>query len=88
MFPPEKYFNILIFFRLVAALFRFVARFARIRIENSCGYRFASTAYFAKPGYVGGECSGGKEPGLEPSGGNFPGRNIPVTVTPAQGLKI
>ena len=60
MFCPEKN---RIFFRFVAALFRLVARFTRVKIEDSSGNRFASTAYFAKPGLVGGECSGGKHPG-------------------------
>ena len=65
------------FFWFLAALFRFVARFARVRIEDSSGNRFASTAYFAKPGFVGGECSGGKQPGW-----NLLGRNLPVTDFP------
>ena len=55
--------------------FRFVARFARFRIEDSSGNKFASTAYFAKPGFVGGECSGGNNRGGtsrgEFSGGEF-----------------
>ena len=56
-------------------MFRLVARFGRVRIEDYSGNRFASTAYFAKPGFVGGgECSGGKQPGC-----NLPGGNIPVT---------
>ena len=51
--------------------------------------RFASTAYFAQSQTVlfhfhayfsWGECSGGETTGLEPSGGNFPGGKIPVTV--------
>ena len=63
MFPTEC------FFRFVAALFRFEARFVRVRIEDSSGNRFALTAYFAKPGFVGRECSGGKQPGW-----NLPGR--------------
>ena len=33
----------------IATLFRFVARFATVRIEDSSRNRFASTAYFAKP---------------------------------------
>ena len=37
-----------IFFRFVAALFRFVAHFARVRIEDSSRSRFVSTAYFAQ----------------------------------------
>ena len=44
--PPKKTEY---FFRLVAAWFQFVARFARVRIEDSSRNRFASTAYFAKP---------------------------------------
>ena len=48
MFPPEETEY---FFRFVAALFRFVARFARVRIEDSSGNRFTSTAYFTKLGY-------------------------------------
>ena len=51
-FQPPHFF--------VATLFRFVARFACVRIEDSSRNRFASTAYFAKPGFVGGECSGMK----------------------------
>ena len=51
------------FFRFVATLFRFVARFACVRIEDSSWKRFASTAYFAKPGFDGGECSGGEYSG-------------------------
>ena len=42
-----------------ATLFRFVACFACVRIENSSRNRFASTAYFAKPGTFPGEFSGG-----------------------------
>ena len=64
--PPKK---IRCFFRFVAALFRFVARFARVRIEDSSGNKITSTAYLAKPGFVGRECSGRKQPGW----------NIPVT---------
>ena len=56
MFPPEK----TVLFWFLAALFRFVARFARVRIEDSSFNRFASTAYFEKPGFVGREHSGGK----------------------------
>ena len=36
----------------IAALFQFVARFARVSFEDSNRNRFASTAYFAKPDYV------------------------------------
>ena len=68
MFLPEKN---RMFFWFEAALFRFVARFARVRIEESSGNRFSSTAYFAKPGIVGGECSGGKQPGLNLPDGIF-----------------
>ena len=46
------------FFWFLATLFRFVTCFARVRVEDSNGNRFASTAYFAKPGFVGGEYSG------------------------------
>ena len=35
-----------------ATLFWFVARLARVRIEDSSRNRFASTAYFVKPDYV------------------------------------
>ena len=43
----------------VATLFWFVARFARVRIEDYSRNRFASTEYFAKPGtFLGGEYSG------------------------------
>ena len=35
-----------------AMLFRFVARFARVRIQDYSRKRFESTAYFAKPDYV------------------------------------
>ena len=53
--------------------FRFVARFARVRIEDSSGNRFASTAYFAKPGFVGGGgMFRGETTGVEPiSGGEY-----------------
>ena len=43
----------------VVTLFRFVARFPRVRIEDSSRNRFASTAYFANPGTFRGEFSGG-----------------------------
>ena len=46
------------FFWFVAALFRLVTRFAPVRIEDSSRNRFASTAYFAKPGTFPGEFSG------------------------------
>ena len=63
---------------VVTALFWFVASFARVRIEDSSGNRFASTAYFAKPGLVcpwwevtGGKCQGGNCPwGELPLGGS------------------
>ena len=45
--PPKKP-NV---FWFVVTLFRFVARFTRVRV--------ASTAYFAKPGFVGGNVPGG-----------------------------
>ena len=66
-------------FRFVAELFRFVARFARVRIEESSGNRFTSTAYFAKPGFVGGNVPGGETTGVEVtirgefSGGEYSG---------------
>ena len=41
-------------------------------IEDSSGNRFASTAYFAKPGFVGVEFSGGKQPGWNLLGGKLP----------------
>ena len=68
--PPRKN---RMFFWFLAALFRFVARFARVRIEDSSFNRFASTAYFAKPGFVGVEFSGGKQPGWNLPGGIFRG---------------
>ena len=46
-----------------STLFRFVARFASVRIEDSSGNRFASTAYFAKPYFVGGNVPGGNNRG-------------------------
>ena len=52
-----------------------LARFARGRIEDSNFNRFASTAYFAKPGFVGVEFSGGKQPGWNLPGGIFRGGN-------------
>ena len=61
------------FFWFLGALFRFVARFARVRIEDSSFNRFASTAYFAKPGFVGVKFSGGKQPGWNLPGGIFRG---------------
>ena len=67
------------FFLSVAALFRFVARFARVRVEDSSGNRFALTAYFTKPGFVGGNVPGGNN-----RDGTFrrefSGGDIPVTV--------
>ena len=68
MFLPEKN---RIFFRFVAALFRLVARCARVGIEDSSENRFASTAYFTKPGFVRGECSGGKQPWWNLPGGIY-----------------
>ena len=65
MFPPRKN---RMFFWFLAVLFRFVARFARVRIQDSSFNRFASTAHFAKPGFVGMKFSGGKQPGW-----NLPG---------------
>ena len=56
---------------VVTALFWFVASFARVRIEDSSGNRFVSTAYFTKPGFVGRECSGGKQPGWNLQEGIF-----------------
>ena len=64
------------FLWLLAALFRFVARFARVRIEDSSGNRFASTAYFAKPGFVGNVPSGNNRGGTfrgEFAGGEYTG---------------
>ena len=55
--PPRKIPTPPRFF--VATLFRFVPRFARVRIEDSSRNRFASTAYFAKPGTFQGEFSVG-----------------------------
>ena len=73
MFPPT--------------LFRFVARFARVRIEDSSWNRFVSTAYFAQSQttllphayFSWGECSWGKTTGVEPSGGNIPFSLISAT---------
>ena len=45
----------------VATLFPFVARFTRVRIEDSSRNRFTSSAYFAKSGTFRGEFSGGGE---------------------------
>ena len=56
--------------------FRFIARFARVRIEDSSRNRFASMAYFAKkPDNVVSMHTfhGGNVPGVEPSRGNFLG---------------
>ena len=85
-FPPERYTPVYspakecsppkknwMFFWSVAALFRFVAHFTRVRIEDSSGNRFASTAYFGKSGFVTGETTG-----VEPFGGG--GGNFPVTM--------
>ena len=70
MFPPPT-------------LFRFVGRFARVRIEDSSRNRSRERhisckarqrcfhAYFSC-----GECSEGETTGVESSGGNFPGGNI------------
>ena len=68
-----------IFFWFVAALFRFVARFAHVRIEDSSGNSFTSTAYFAKPGFIGGGMFRGETTEMELSWGNFPEGNISVT---------
>ena len=68
--PPRKKPNVF-FYRFVATLFRLIARFARVRIEDSSGNSFVSTAYFTKPCFVVGECSGGKEPGWNLPGGIF-----------------
>ena len=46
-FPPPRF--------SVATLFRYVACFACVRIEDSSRNKSASTAYFAKPGTFGGE---------------------------------
>ena len=77
MFPPEKKPNV--FFLFVTALFRFVAWFVRVRIEASSGNRFASTAYFTKPGFVGEECSRGNNRGgtfwAEFPGGQYSGHH-------------
>ena len=61
-------------------LFRFVARFARVRIEDSSENRFALMAYFAKPGFVGGNVPGGNNWGgtfrWEFCGGEYSGHQI------------
>ena len=58
-------------------LFRFVAHFACVRIEDS-GNRFASTAYFAKPCFVypWGEISGRELTVGEVTGGELSGRKL------------
>ena len=67
-------------------LFRFVARFARVRIGDSSRNRFASTAYFAQSQTTLFSCIlfmrwmfRGGTTGVEHSGSNFLGGNIPVT---------
>ena len=68
-------------------LFLFVARFARVRIEDSSRNRFVSTAYFVQSQtmlfpcilFMGGMFRGGNNRGGT-FRGEFSGRNIPVTV--------
>ena len=70
-FPPWKFPSLGFFtpgWKITHApptLFRFVARFARVRIRNSSRNRFASTAYFAWGGNFRGGSQGWKIPGVE-----------------------
>ena len=57
VFPPGKFPHPPRF--SVAKLFRVVASFAHVVVEDSSRNRFESTVYFAKPGTFWGESSGG-----------------------------